>query len=175
MPAKRSAYHSPLAPSVDVQIEGMKDVMAALDKLDPKDQKKTIQKATADAAKKVLKPKVKAETPWPVMKRAVRAGSAKYEKPAGIVKYDNKRAWFRHFLVDGTKSHSTHPKPHGRKARARSAIQAFTDGGVKKFSRGHDVSGIKSNPVIKRVADQYGDAALDHVERFLSRQFGLDD
>ena len=154
--------------SVDIEVRGLKDVLKAIDKLDPKLQKKSLQKATADAAKKVLKPKVKAETPWPSMKRAVRAGVAKKEKPAGIVKYDPKRAWYRHILVGGSKAHST-------KARRAGGIQAFDDGGTRKFSRGHDVRGIKANPVISRVADQYGDAALDHVERFLSRQFGLDD
>ena len=172
---RRTAYHSPLAPSVDVKIEGMKELMAALDKMDPKGGNRLLTKATADAAKKVLKPKVKAATPWRSMKSAVRAGAARYEKPAGIVKYDNKRAWYRPFLIDGTQSHSTKPGIHGRKAHPRKAVQAFTDGGVKKFSRGHEVRGIKSNPVISRVADQYGDAALDHVERFMSRTFGLDD
>ena len=72
-------------------------------------------------------------------------------------------------LIGGTKAHST------RKRRGSGGVQAFTDNGVQKFSRGHEVRGIKANPVISRVADQYGDAALDHVERFLSRQFGLDD
>jgi hypothetical protein len=154
--------------SADIEVRGLKDVLKAIDKLDPKLQKKALQKATADAAKKVLKPKVKAETPWPTMKRAVKAGVAKREKPAGIVKYDAKKAFYRHMLLGGTKAHST------RKRRG-SSIQAFDDGGMRKFSRGHDVRGIKANPVISRVADQYGDAALDHVERFLSRQFGLDD
>jgi hypothetical protein len=154
--------------SVDIEVRGLKDVLKAIDKLDPKLQKKNLQKATADAAKKVLKPKVKADTPWPSMKRAVRAGAAKKEKPAGIVKYDPKRAWYRHILVGGSKAHST-------KARRAGGVQAFDDGGTKKFSRGHDVRGIKANPVITRVADQYGDDALDHVERFLSRAFGLDD
>lgn len=154
--------------NVTIEVRGMQDVLKALDKLDPKAGKKLMQKATAEGAKKVLKPKVKSESPWPSMKRAVRAGAAKKDKPAGIVKYDPKRAFYRHMLIGGTKAHST-------KARRSGGIQAFDDGGTKKFSRGHEVRGIKANPVITRVADQYGDQALDVTERFLIRGLGLDD
>lgn len=155
---------------LSIEVRGMGEVLKALDKLDPKVGKRLLQKATAEGAKKVLKPKVKAESPWPSMKRAVRAGAAKKDKPAGIVKYDPKRAWYRAILIGGSKTHSTKAKRPGK-----GPIQAFDDGGTKKFSRGHEVRGIKANPVISRVADQYGDQALDVTERFLTRGLGLDD
>jgi hypothetical protein len=152
-----------------IDVEGLEEISKLLDRMDIKDARKIIKKANAEGAK-FLKPKLQAATPWPSYKRAVRRGPAKRDKPAAIVKYDIKRAPFRHLMVSGSRDHST------RRVRAgKSDIQAFTDGGTKKFSRGHPVRGIRGDDTIRRVADQYGDDALDHVERFLSRQFGLDD
>jgi hypothetical protein len=148
---------------VSIEVKGMKEVMAVLDRMDPRDSKKVMQKATADAAKKILKPAVIRATPWGRMKKAVSAGIAKKDKPAGIVKYDAKKAWFRHFLIGGTRSHSVAPK--------KASVMAFDAGGARAFSRGHSVRGLRANPVISRVADQQGDRALDHVEKFLVREF----
>jgi hypothetical protein len=148
--------------SVDIQVVGMKDLLAALDKMEPKPGNKLLAKATAEGTKKVLKPKLKAAVPWPSMKRAVRAGAAKKDKPAGIVKFDNKRAWFRHFLIGGTKEHQI--RFHDEKVR-----------GVPK-TQGHiHHPGIKARPVISEVADQSGNQALDVSERYLIHTLGLDD
>ena len=154
---------------------GVKEVLDYLEQLGVRNSRKLLQKATADAAKKVLKPKVKSETPWQSYKRAVRAGAAKRDKPAGIVKYDSKRAPFRHIMMDGSEDHSTKRK-RGVLVRLgkKKLIQAFDDGGTRKFSRGHEVSGVTGDPVITRVADQYGDDALEHVEDYLIRQLELD-
>jgi hypothetical protein len=148
---------------IKIEVRGMKEVIAVLDRMDPRDRKKVVSKATADAAKKILKPAVIAATPWARMKKAVRAGAVKRNKPGGIVKYDAKKAWFRHFLIGGTRSHEVKPK--------RASVMAFDAGGSRAFSRGHNVRGLRANPVISRVADQKGDAALDHVEKFLVREF----
>lgn len=155
--------------SVDIRILGVKELVEYFEDLDRKTGKRTLQKATADAAKKVLKPKVRAATPWNAYKRAVRAGAARRDKPAGIVKYDSKRAPFRHIMLDGSVDHSTK-----RKRSGKSDIQSFDDGGTRKFSRGHQVTGVTGDPVITRVADQYGDDALEHVEDYLIRQLELD-
>jgi hypothetical protein len=153
--------------SFRVEVKGMREVIDLLDRMDPKDRKKIVSKATADAAKKILAPKVKAATPWARMKAAVRARQVKKDKPGGIVLYDSKKAWFRHFLIGGTRAHTVRPK--------RASVMAFDAGGTQGFSRGHEVRGLRSNPVISRVADQYGDDALEHVERFLVREFGLEE
>lgn len=155
--------------SVQIHILGLKELIEYFEDIDRKTGKSTLQKAVSDAAKKVLKPKVKAATPWPSYVRAVRAGAAKRDKPAGIVKYDAKRAPFRHIMLDGSKGHSTKRKRHGK-----SNIQAFDDEGTRKFSRGHDVRGVTGDPVITKVADQYGDSALEHVEDYLVRHLQLD-
>lgn len=155
--------------SIDIEVEGLRELIGVLDDIDKRTGKRTLQKATADAAKKVLKPKVKSATPWDSYKRAVRAGAAKREKPAGIVRYDPKRAPWRHIMLGGSKAHSTKPKRSGK-----SAIQAFDDGGTRKFSRGHEVSGVTGDPVITKVADRYGDEALEHVEDYIVRHLELD-
>lgn len=153
--------------SVEIRVLGVKELVEYFEEIERKTGRKDLQKATADAAKKVLKPKVKAATPWSSYKRAVRAGAARRDKPAGMVKYDAKRAPFRHLMLDGSSDHST-------KSAKKPTIQAFNDGGTRKFSRGHDVSGITGDPVITKVADQYGDDALDHVETYLLRALDLD-
>lgn len=155
--------------SVQIHIIGLKELVELFEEMDRKTGKRNLQKAVADSAKKVLKPQVKAQTPWPSYKRAVRAGAAKRGKPAGIVKYDNKRAPFRHIMLGGSTDHRTK-----RVRPNKSDIQAFNDGGTEKFSRGHRVRGVTGDPVITRVADQYGDNALEHVEEYLLRQLKLD-
>lgn len=154
---------------IDIEVEGLREVIGLLDELDHRTGKKVLQKAVADSAKKVLKPKVKSATPWPSYVRAVRAGAAKREKPAGIVKYDAKRAPYRHIMIGGSEAHSTR-----RKRSGKSNLQAFDDGGTRKFSRGHEVSGVTGDPVITRIGDQYGDDALDHVEDYIVRHLELD-
>ena len=154
---------------ISVDVEGVDKIIADLEKLDPRTAKTVISKAMADAAKKVLKPKVAAATPWPKYRKAVSAGQAKRDKPAAIVKYNAKKAPFRHIMLGGSKAHSTR-----RKRTGKSDIQAFSDGGVQRFSRGHHVSGVKGTPVIDQVVDRYGDAVLEHVADVIADQFDLD-
>jgi hypothetical protein len=154
---------------LSIKLEGLEDIEALLESMSPRDAKRFMAKATAEGAK-YLKPRVKAETPWRAYRGAVQAGQAKRNRPAGIVKYNPKKAPFRHIMLGGSKDHST------KRVRAgKSDIQAFTDGGVAKFSRGHDVRGVKGDPVIDRVADRYGDDALRVTEEYLVRAFGLDE
>lgn len=151
--------------SISIEVKGLDEIMELLDRMEPKASNKLMLKATADAAKKVLAPQLRAATPWQRMKTAVRSGQAKRDKPAGIVRYDAKKAWFRHFLLGGTRAHAVNPK--------RAQVMAWEEGGAKAFSEGHSVSGIRANPVISRVANQYGDEALEHVEDYLIRAFDL--
>lgn len=154
---------------ITIKLQGLEDIEALLDSMHPRDAKKFMGKATAAGAK-YLKAKLKAETPWRSYKGAVTAGAAKRNKPAGIVKYNPKKAPFRHVMVGGSKDHST------KRVRAnKSDIQTFTDGGIQRFSRGHDVRGVRGDNTIDRVADRYGDDALRVTEEYLVRAFGLDE
>lgn len=152
-----------------IEVQGLDELLAQLEAMDPKDSKRIMGKATADAAKKVLKAPVKAEarTASKRLAFAVRAGAGRKDKPSGIVKFDIKRAFFRHFVVAGTKDHSI-------KAKGKKAL-VYQEAGVTRYAREVQVRGVKPNPIISRVADAYEDRTLDHVERYLTEQFGLDD
>lgn len=119
----------------------------ALDRLDPKQANKTIGKATAEAAKKVLKPAVIAETKWRHAKRGVRAGAAKRDKPAGIVKYDAKRVPDRHWMLNGT--------------------------AVRRTKSGANRGRMIGDPIISRVADAKDDQATDMVADYLTKALDL--
>ena len=149
--------------SVTIEVRGLDELLKHLDKMDPKGSRKLLGKATADSAKKVLKgpTKAKAGTISQRLAHSVRAGAAKREKPAGIVKFDAKRAWFRHLVIGGTKPHRI--RFPDQKAR-----------GVPKTQGNIRHPGARPNPVIAMVADRHGDAALDNLERFLIREFELD-
>ena len=147
-----------------VTVEGLKDIDALLDTMSPRDSKKFMQKATADGAK-YLKPKVQQATPMGPghfgvhMKKRVSAGIAKREKPAGIVKY---RVGYSHMLMSGTKPHRI--RFHNQK-----------EAGVPKDGGNIRHPGGKANPVIDRVTEQHGSAAMDRVIAYLVRAFGLDE
>jgi len=143
------------------------EVTEALDQLDRKGNRQTLQKAVGEGAK-YLKPKVQAESRKVSkrMGRGVSAVKARRGTPASIVKY-TKLAWFAHFVIGGTRDHST-------RRRKGITVQTFTDGGVQKFSQGHDVRGVKANPIITRVADREGDHALEIAENSIVKTLGLD-
>jgi hypothetical protein len=143
------------------------EVTEALDQLDRKGNKQSLQKATTEGAK-YLKPKLQAEARKVSrrMGRSVSARKARRGTPASIVKF-GKAAWFAHFVIGGTRSHST-------RRRQGITVQAFTDGGVQKFSTGHEVRGVRPNPIVSRVADREGDNALEAAERSLVKVLGLD-
>lgn len=149
--------------AVEIEVRGLGDLQKQLDKMDPRNSRTLMGKATADAAKKVLKGPVKAKAGSLSQRLAysVRAGAARRDKPAGIVKFDNKRAWFRHFIIGGTRPHRI--RFPDQKAR-----------GVPKAQGNIRHPGTKAHPIIAEVADQYGSAALDQVERFLVRELELD-
>lgn len=143
------------------------EVTEALDQLDRKGNRTTLQKGVAEGAK-YLKPKVQAEARKVSqrMGRGVSAVKARRGTPASIVKF-TKLAWFAHFVIGGTRAHSTRRR-HG------TTVQTFTDGGVQKFSTGHDVRGVRANPIISRVADRDGDHALGIAEESIVKTLGLD-
>lgn len=138
--------------SVQIEIRGLSELMKTLDQMEPRNAKKLIGKATADAAKKVLKPALKAAAPkGPTgnLKRSVSAGSARRDKPAGIAKFRHRVAPHRHLVMLGT--------------------------GTRKTKRSGANRGVMpANPIVSRVADEKGDEALRHVEAELVRALGLD-
>lgn len=77
------------------------------------------------------------------MAKAVSIRQAQRNRPAAVVTFRPKIAWFRHFVIGGTRSHG----PRRRKAlrfRGRSGWVV-----VKR------VRGVRPNPMIERVAHTY--------------------
>ena len=133
--------------SVSIDDRGLKEVMETLERLDKRQANKTLGKATAEAAKKVLKPAVKAETVWRHAKKGVRAGAAKKDKPAGIVKYDAKRVPDRHWMLHGTN--------------------------VRRTKSGANRGRMVGDPIISRVAEAKDDQAVEVVANYLIKELDL--
>ena len=152
---------------VEVDKRDLEDIFALLEAMEPKDRKGFMTKALREGAK-FLKPKVAAATPEGPghfgyhLKKRVSYGVAKKEKPAYIVKY---KAWYAPMLLGGTKAHDI--KPKNKKALS------FTVNGNRVATKIARHTEFKGNPVIDKVADQYGDEALDRVADYLLRAFGL--
>lgn len=90
-----------------VSIRGLKEVQDALAKVEGPELKKLLQKASTAGAKAV-KPYVKAETPKGKtgrLRRSISATQARKDRPAAIVKFRPKVAYYRHMVIGGTKAH----------------------------------------------------------------------
>jgi hypothetical protein len=91
----------------NIDIRGLEAAMAALAKLDAPSVKKVLQKASSAGAKP-LKKAVQFETPkgkTGKLKKSISAGQARKDRPAAIVKFRPKIAYYRHMVMNGTKAH----------------------------------------------------------------------
>lgn len=94
----------------------------------------------------------------PLSRRLARSVSVKRsrrDRPATLVHFRSKTAWFRHFLIGGTKDHG--PR------RAKALVFEGRNGVV----RTRRVRGIPANPIVARVADRYERQAYDAIDRHL--------
>ena len=101
-------------PGVNVQILGIPEVMAALDRIDDAGEKKVLQQAVTAGAK-AMKPYVVAAAPRGAtgkLKRSISARQARRNRPAAVVSPRPKVAFYRHMVIGGTKEHGP------RKAKA---------------------------------------------------------
>lgn len=114
---------------------------------------KRLQTATKAGAMVFKKP-VQAEA-RKVSKRfdkSVSVRTARRDKPASILTFRPKIAFFRHFVIGGTRAHGP------RRAR----VLAWPEG---NFAR--RVRGVPPNPIISRVAPRYESQALNAIDRSL--------
>jgi len=142
---------------MSVVITGTDEVHRMLAKgMDPS-LKKSIQKAT-NAGAKYLKPKAQAEAPVRTgkLRKAIGSGQAKRGRPASIVKV-HKRAFYDHMVTGGTKPH-----------RIRFPDQKAA--GIPSWQGNIKHPGARANPFFERVADRYGNEALDIVEKTLAKE-----
>jgi predicted RNA-binding protein with EMAP domain len=145
---------------MSVTIHGLKELQAEMAKLEPAPLKKLLQKGTASGGK-YLKPKVVAETPRRTgrMRKSVSAATAKKDRPASIVKFRTGRnAWYRHFVIQGTKPH-----------RIRFPDQRAA--GIPRSQGNIQHPGAKANNVMGRVQSRHeraaADAAIDTIRKEL--------
>ena len=146
--------------SIDVQGEAEVHKMLA-QWMEPQATKRAQRAAKAGAT--VLKAPLKAEV-GKVSKRmakAVRVGVAKRDKPAYVVGHRAKRAFFWHMVIGGTRDHGP------RKAGNKFLIFTGRSGQPVMVPR---VRGVKANPMVARVATQYGDQAYRAMVADLAKE-----
>lgn len=136
--------------SIEVSIVGAGGVHEMLGQyLDPTLTKRA-QRATKAGATVLAAPLKAAVTPLSKrMGRSVYIHVAKRDRPAYVVGHHRRIAFFWHMVIGGTKAHST----------------AARDG----HRGGPIVQGVKASPVVAKVAQDYGSAAMDAVMADLSK------
>jgi len=142
----------------NVTIQGVDGVQRMLrDYMSPKLPKR-MQDATKAGAE-VFKAPLKAEA-RPLSKRLARAVSvrkARRDRPATIVTFRPKVAFFRHFIIGGTRAHGP------RKAKAL----VWSKGGEVIVAR--RVRGVRANPIVARVASRLELQAYAAIDRSLDK------
>lgn len=143
---------------MSVQVIGRDGVLRMLKPYTHPTLTKRVQRATKAGAD-VFKPAVKSEA-RAVSKRLARSVSvrrAKRERPATILTFRPKVAFFRHFVIGGTKAHGP------RKAN----VMVFKNAPVGVVAK--HVRGVKANPIIARVANRLEGQAYAAIDRDLDR------
>jgi hypothetical protein len=108
------------------------------------------------------------------MAGAVRYYKARRERPAYVVGYRRKRAFFTHFVIGGTRDHGP------RRARALVFIPGFnpylgasSHGVGNGWVRAARVRGVPANPIVERVATRGESARARDIETQFVKETGL--
>lgn len=143
---------------MSVEIRGADGVRRMLKQYTDPSLSKRVQSATKAGAD-VFKPALKAEA-RKVSKRMARGVSvrkARRDRPATVVSIRPKVAFFRHFVIGGTKAHGPRRAP----------VMRFQGrNGLVTTKR---VRGVPPNPMIARVADRLQGQAYAAIDRDLDR------
>jgi HK97 gp10 family phage protein len=141
--------------SESVTILGMDAVIRALELLDDPAASKLLQKATA-AGGKALKPFIQAEAPVKTgrLRRSVSTRQARKARPATVVSPRPKVAFYRHFVIDGTRPHEI------------VIHNAVTPTGGH-YTRVIHHPGAKANPFVDRGFARGESAALAAIEKVI--------
>lgn len=101
------------------------------------------------------------------MSKAVYVRKALRGLPATTVGFRPKIAWFRHFVIGGTRAHDARSKKalnfRGPFGNVRPGLGVFGNVTVDH------VRGVRANPMIVRVAHQYQRAVFDAMIRAITR------
>lgn len=122
---------------------------------------KRLQAATSAGAKALKKPvQTEAKRASKRLAKSVSARTAKRDKPAAVVTFRPKVAFFRHFVIGGTRDHGP------RKAGNRFLIFRGRSGQNVMVPR---VRGVKPNPIIARVVAAYEREAYAAIDNSLTK------
>lgn len=117
------------------------------------------QRATVAGAEVLRRPlKAEAAKVSSRMARAVSIRQAQRNRPAAVVTFTKRVAWFRHLVIGGTKAHGP---------RRKKALRFKGTFGWVTIRR---VRGVRPNPMIQRVATQYRTRVTSAMIRYLARQ-----
>jgi hypothetical protein len=139
--------------SVAIDVRGIPEVQEALGKLEGPAARKMLQKASA-AGGKVLKKTVQAEAPrrTGILRKSVSARTVRRNRPGTVVSPRPKVAFYRHFVILGT-------RPHQIRFPNQKAD------GVPKSQGNISHPGAKANPFVARGYDRGQAAAMAAVEK----------
>lgn len=108
------------------------------------------------------------------MAKAARYRKARRERPAYIVGYDRKKAFFAHFVIGGTGAHGP------RKAKALVFVPGWnpylgtsSHGVGNGWVRAARVRGVQPNPIVDRVATRGEAARTRDIENQFVKETGL--
>jgi len=147
---------------VGIEVDGIDAVLAALGSLNTKKAKALLQKS-ATAGARALKPYVKAAAPkgrTGALKRSIRSGQTKRNRPAARVYNAKKVAFYRHMVVGGTVAHGprTHP------------VIAFQTGAITSpWIYAKQVRGTKPRPFFAQGFDAGRAAAEKAIDDVVAR------
>ena len=139
-----------------IEVRGEREVRQMLgDYMNPKLSTR-LQSATKAGAEVFKKPvQAEAGKVSKRLRRSVSVKRARKERPATIVYFRAKIAWFRHFIIGGTRDHGPRTAP----------FLVFESRG--EVVRAKRVKGVRPNPIMSRVADRYERQAYDAIDRSL--------
>jgi HK97 gp10 family phage protein len=146
--------------SVGIEVRGIDSVVAALASLTDKQAKAMLQKS-ASAGAKVLKGTVKAAAPKGQtgnLRRSIRSGQTKRNRPAARVYNAKKIAFYRHMVVGGTRAHGPRTakvmifRPAGE---AHNVTATWVRGTKPRpfFAQGFDAGRAAAEAAIDKVVD----------------------
>jgi hypothetical protein len=142
---------------MSIEVRGDREVREMLQNYTNPKLPRRLQTATKAGAD-VFKPAVKAEARR-VSKRLARSVSvrrARKDRPATVLTFRPKVAFFRHFIIGGTRDHG--PK--------RAPMLVFKGKGGQ-IVRARRVRGVPPNPIISRVARRLESACYAAIDRSL--------
>ena len=145
--------------SVVIQVKGTREAKRMLARWKDPELSIRAQRATMQGAEVLRRPlQAEAGKVSKRMARAVSIRASKKVKPGAFVEFLASKAWFRHLVIGGTRTHGPRRK------------KALRFRGRFGWVYAERVRGVRPNPIIVRVARAYQRQVFDAMIRSLVRQ-----